>query len=219
MSNPARHARHYLALRLADRWRALDPERQMAAAIEWRAALDEITAAIKLARRSHSERARTAKNDGREIRLYLPGLSGRLFDLVWDYIVEGAAAGAGREITADDAPVLADAYRLTERAVFDSVRAARVRAGGNETHRRQLRRVAIASAPYVAAAIGYSAMRQSSLQIDLIWFVGKETPALEIAVLALSELGHSNAAIARGLEIDSGAVRRYLRAERSALCS
>jgi hypothetical protein len=143
-------------------------------------------------------------------------VSGRIFDLVWDYIIEGGAAGAGREVIADDASVLADAYRLTERAVFDSVRAARVRAGANKTLRQQLQVTAIASAPYAAAAFGYAAMRHSSLQIDLVWFVGKETPALEIAVLALAELGHSNRAIARGLEVDSAAVRRYLRAERSA---
>lgn len=213
--------RHTVALRvatkLATRLRELDDRSQIIAVREWRATVDALTTAIKRARRLRAERARTAKNEGRETRLDLPGVSGRILDLVWDYIVEGAAAGAEREITADDAPVLGEAYRLTERAVFDTVRAARDQARGDGVRHRALRRSAVAYAPYVAAAIGYGAMRPL-LRIDVVEHVGKEMPALEIAVLALAELGHNNAAIARGLEVDSAIVRRYQRDARSARC-
>jgi hypothetical protein len=199
---------HHVAKKLAGKLRELDSRSQIAAVRERRATIEAITEAYKRARRQHAERARNAQHEGREVRLHLPGVYGRILQVVFDHLVEGAAAGAGREMTVEDAPVLAEAYRLAEGAVFGAVRAARAQAGGDKTRHRILRRAAVAMAPLVAVAIGYCAMRPSSLDLDVVEAIGKEQPAIAIAVLALSELGHSGESIARELHLDPATVRR-----------
>lgn len=218
MSNQPRQTALYVAAAasLAAELRELARHEQIAAAREWRATVDALTKAMARARRPQKNRARVARNEGWTPRLQLPGVSGAIFALVWDFIIEGAAAGAARPLTPEDAPVLAEAYRATETSLFQSVRDAREQAGHDEARYRLLRRVALEKAPLLAVAIGYGAMRPSARKVCVVEAVGKEKPAVKIAVLALSQLGHTNAAIARGLDYDGGDVRDVLRLARSA---
>ena len=204
-------ARHELALKLANQLRGLEPERQIAAVNEWRATQDALTRALKRARRLYAERSRVAALEGRGRRLELPGVSGAIFDRLYDYVIEGAVEGAGRELAQEDAPRLASAYQQVEAAALELGRAHR----GDRIRLR----LGLAAMPLHAVALGYWYQRGSfgaltGTSIDLVTAVGKEKPAVKIAALALAELGHSNGAIAGGLDIDRALARRLARSAR-----
>lgn len=195
-----------IALRLAERIRELEPDAQIAVVNDWRKMADELTRALKKARRAYSERERSAANRGADRHPEIAGMSGAIFDCFYDYVYEGAAAGAGRELIKADASKIADAYRQVEAAVYRL--AIDTRGTGGRL------RLGLAAMPLHAVAIGYQCMRgsfgPSGLSIDVFDAVGKQKPQAKIAVLALAELGHKHAAIARGLNVDPADVRRAL---------
>ena len=208
---PVQRLRDAIAHKLASKVRELEPAGQLLAVSEWRVVVDEIAGALKAARRARAQRERAARREGRTRRPEIPGITSAIFDAMGDYIIEGAIAGARREVTADDAPAIAEAHKRLEAAMVSVVRA--TLRGTTE------RRLALAAMPLHAVAVGYWQLRGSfgdavGDSLDVLDAVRNTKPAVKVAMLALAELGHSNAAIARALEVDSGFVRREMRAVR-----
>jgi hypothetical protein len=211
---PAQQTRHQLALRLASRVREIDPDRRIAAVAEWRTTIDDLTKALKKARRRSTERVRGARRDGREMRPEIPGLSGVIFNGFWDFVFEGATVGAERELTVEDTPSIVAAYRQLEAAMVERLPIER------SAGRKRLC-IFLAAMRLHAVALGYWQMRGSfgesiGNSIEMLDVTRNERPAIDIAVLALRKLGHENADIARGLRVDSARVRLIERSARSA---
>lgn len=182
-------AKHEHALKLVGVLRAVPVTQRLGALRAWLRVAEDITKATRRALCQGRERIRVARSRG--------GAVHSADDFLFDWVRAGVLQAAGRdELVEDDEEAVKD-------AVSESFRVA-----GEIMERNPL---AAAALPWIAVAEGYARRRGYEVHgIHLVGCLGrgKERTALQVAALALAEIGFGPTDVAEALEIDPAYARR-----------